>query len=274
MKRKILGAMLAVALVVDVTIPGDTAFAARPVMTHYVATGDSVAAGQGAVSDTFGYAAVFGRFYRRANPGAQRVTNVAVRGETSASFLEGQLAEAVEVIGLDRTDVEVVTLTIGANDLLPLIGSEPCASDPAGAACQQVVGQALAAFQGNYQAILTGLVTALAADPGDEQLLVTTYYNPFSGTGSQFEPVVDAALLGADGTVDCAATAVDPRNAGLNDLIVCVGEQFGATTVDIQPIFDGRGSLLTHIDEDDTHPNTLGHRVIAYLVAIAYVTGR
>ncbi len=71
------------------------------------------------------------------------------------------------------------------------------------------------------------------------------------------------ALLGSDRTVDCAAAAVDPANAGLNDLIACIGRQYGATVVDVYPLFAGRGLTLTHVAAGDIHPTDAGHLVIA-----------
>ena len=164
-------------------------------------------------------------------------------------------------------DVGLVTLDIGGDDLLPLLKKPPCAINPGGLACQGEVATALASFGPNYGYIVASLRGALTYDPAP--LLVMTYYNPFSGTGSAYEPAVDLALLGLDGVIDCAAWG-NPYNVGLNDLIACIGWDAGATVVDVYPDFAGRGArgagrgaLLTHIEEGDIHPNAAGHAVIA-----------
>ena len=268
MKRKLFAATLAAVVAVLAAVPA-IAGATGPPRPHLISMGDSVAAGQGASNERFlGNAGLFSWYYRVATPGRVRTSNVAVKGETSGSLLGDQWAAAERRIAAG-SDVEVVTLTIGANDFLPLLGAEPRASDPAGAACQQEVGAALAGFAGNFQTIMTRLAQALAADPGDEQVIVTTYYNPFDGTGSPYEGAVDAALLGADGVVDCAASG-NPLNAGLNDIVACTAEAFGASVADIHPLFDGQAPLLTHIAEGDAHPNNLGHWAIAGALVRAY----
>lgn len=237
----------------------------------YVALGDSLAVGTGARNGARqGYVARVSRFASFGGDDDDdddergALANLAVGGETSGTFLsDGQLAAALAAIEDPDSDTQLVTLVIDGDDLLPLLRQAPCATDPAGAACQGIVGARLIGFAGNLPTILGCLQAALAADPGDERLLVMTYYNPFSGTGSPFEAPVDGVLLGADGVIDCAATVVDPRNSGLNDIISCIGGAAGATVVDVYPAFEGRGAELTHIAAGDVHPNNRGHRVIA-----------
>ena len=138
-------------------------------------------------------------------------------------------------------------------------------SAPTGGACQATIGAALAGFRTNYITIAGWIAAALAAEEGDETFVVTTYYNPFDGTGSPYEAPVDGALLGLDGVIDCAALT-NPYNAGLNDIIACVGGATGAVTADVHPAFDGDALRLTHIAEADIHPNNRGHRAIADVV--------
>jgi len=226
----------------------------------YIALGDSLAVGTGASTPAhLGYVAWI---HRATIPGHTTLANLSRGGETSASMLVagGQLDQALAAIAAP-SDVEVVTLDIGGDDLLPLLGSEPCASDPAGDPCRGVIAAQLAGFNANFPTILGTIQAALAADPGDEAFAVMTYYNPFSGAGSPFEAPVDGALFGLDGVIDCAALG-NPQNAGLNDLIACTAGALGVTVVDVYPTFAGRGAQLTHILENDVHPNNRGHRVI------------
>jgi lysophospholipase L1-like esterase len=196
----------------------------QPPPDYYLALGDSVAVGQGASGpDRFGYVGLFQRSLQTDHQGNERFVNLAVPGESSATFLSGQMVRALETINDPDTDIQVVTLTLGADDFLPPVITEPCASDPEDVACQLTVATALTTFSGNYLAILTQLDIALAQDPGEGRILVTTYYNPFDGTGDPREGPVDAVLLGSDGAVDCGANLGDLIKVGLNDIITCVG---------------------------------------------------
>ncbi|HEX8968785.1 MAG TPA: GDSL-type esterase/lipase family protein, partial [Chloroflexota bacterium] len=193
-----------------------------------------------------------------------QVTNLARGGETSVSFMlpGGQLDRALAVIADPTLDVRMVTLDIGGNDLLDLLGTTACQTDPAGAGCQQSVRTALLTFSTNFPGILLRLGTALAAR-GDARLAVMTYYNPFSGTGSRFEQPVQLAMEGSDGVVDCAADQTDISRVGLNDVIACTAAQMGVTVADVYPLFLGRSVELTHIAEGDIHPNAAGYATIA-----------
>jgi acyl-CoA thioesterase I len=244
--------------------------AAPPSPQTYLALGDSLAVGVGAVNPArLGYVAhVFHVARARPAGSVKQLRNLAVSGETSSSFISsgGQLARAVSAINEPSSDIRLVTLDIGGNDFLGLLQpGQPCAGDPSTSTCQIAVGTALAAFQANYTLILSQLTLALSRDPGDERLLVMTYFNPFSGTGNLvFERAFDIVLLGSDGRIDCTALPAADDRLGVNDLIACIGVRFGATTVDIQPLFVGRGPNLTHIDDGDIHPNTAGHAAIAH----------
>ena len=254
--------LAAAAIVLGMARPAVTAHADEAGPAVYLALGDSVAAGVGASRDDKGYVPRFVHFLAN-HAGTGLTLNLAVPGETSGSFIAGgQLADAVAAID-EPGDVQVVTLTVGGNDLLHLLQVEPCRSTPGSILCRQAVAGALMAFVPNYQQILAALTTALANDPGEEVLLVTTYYNAFAGTGLPYEAVADLALTGSDGTIDCAANAADPTRIGLNDLIACIGQQFGATVVDLYPVFGRDALLLTHIAMGDIHPNDDGYGVIA-----------
>jgi len=230
----------------------------------YLALGDSLAYGIGATDPaTGGYVPRFADFLKDGED-IESLSNLSVPGETSDSMIgNGQLAAAVSAINNPDADVEIVTLDIGGNDFLGLLGAEPCATDPSGQACQAAVAAALGGFAGNYTIIVETLVAALDEDEINEVMFVMTYYNPFSGTGSPMEPLTEAALLGIDGVVDCSAVAVNPANSGLNDMITCIGESAGATVVDVKPQFDGNALALTHIATGDIHPNDAGYAVIA-----------
>jgi len=261
------GAVLALGLAALLALlPAGSATAAATKQDVYLALGNSLAVGVGATKpERLGYVP---RLFHEVRPNlkVRRLVNLARSGETSATFIAGgQLAGAVAAIADLTNEVRLVTLDIGGNDLLALLVApgSPCVADPRGALCRQAMALALAQFIPNYTTSLATLRQALEAQPGAERLAVMTYYNPWSGTGSPYEAAVDVALLGGDRTVDCAAAAADPANAGLNDLIACIGRRYGATVVDVYPLFVGRGPTLTHVAAGDIHPTDAGHLVIA-----------
>lgn len=236
-----------------------------------LALGDSLAVGAGATrADETGYVA---RLYQAlSRPGAAphvtALRNLAVSGETSTSMIrDGQLGEAIDAIAAADPRVALVTLDIGGNDLLRLLGTDACAADPLGADCLQLLALTLVDFEANYHQILDELTTALDEHAPTARLAVMTYFNPFSGTDASHEAAAELALLGADGRLDCEAD--DPNARGMNDIIACVGEELGAIPIDIQPAFAGLGLELTHIASEDIHANDRGYEVIADLFAAA-----
>ena len=256
------------AVVVLGLIPATTAAAVSPPSTQYVALGDSFAQGIGSpVPKQTGYVAQIGnRYFHHVYAGSDETLNLAdsQSGATTSTLItDGQLANAVTAIVDSNTDTKLVTLMIGGNDLLRLLRSGPCLIDPSGATCQVLVVAAISGAAANYPVILGTLAAAVAGEPGGTTVVVNTYYNPFDGTGSPFEGPVEFALLGLDGVIDCAATVVNPFNAGLNDVIACTAGAFGMTVVDLHPLFEGRTLELTQIGASDVHPNHKGHRVIA-----------
>lgn len=236
-----------------------------PTAGTYLALGDSLAVGVGATQpDATGYVALIHRALvgPEATPRVGTLTNLAVSGETSASMIAGgQLAAALNAIAVAQPPVALVSLDIGGNDLLRLLGTEVCATDPVGAECLQLLALTLTEFDANYRQIVTALVERLATHAPDARLAVMTYFNPFSGTDAAYEAAGELALLGADGLVDCAAA--DPQARGMNDIIACLAPELGAVPVDIQPRFAGLGLELTHIGSEDIHANDAGYAVIA-----------
>jgi lysophospholipase L1-like esterase len=238
--------------------------------TRYLALGDSLAWGDGAsVPAETAYVPLLADYFAGVpHGGAKDDANLAVRGETTTSFIQGgQLASAMAFIADPATDVRMITLAIGGNDLLDLLNdqADPCVADPGGSTCQVLVGSALAGVAERYPVILTGLATALAGDPDGGRIHVLTLYNPFGGTGSPYESAVDVALLGNDLKVDCAAIQTDPAAAGLNDIVACISLAFGATVVDGYAAFGDRALELTHIGDPgfNIHPNDAGYALLA-----------
>jgi lysophospholipase L1-like esterase len=263
----------AMLLALLLAIPTTVAASAPKDERVYLALGDSLALGSGATRpDQVGYVPHLAGFFRGAAHGGTTSTlTVALRGATSESFISsGRLAQAVAAIDAG-SDVVVVTLDIGGNDLLGLVApGQPCAIDLATLACQMATAEALRGFVANYSTILGELTAALVRDPGEEQLLVATFYNPLSGTGSPLEAALDRALLGSDGKVDCGG---NPAQHGLNDLISCIAVQYSVSVADVYPLFVGKATSLTHIQGGDVHPTNAGYAAIATAFRRAAKTG-
>jgi lysophospholipase L1-like esterase len=255
-----------------VGVPVGLTLARKSPPATYVALGDSLAAGVGAIPDEqrgdLGYVGRFNQWFVGSREGPHRLANVGVAkagGETSSTLIsDGQLARAKAAIDDPKTDVQVVTLDVGGNDLDNLRDpAGPCAGGGT-PACLQSVATTLGTFKSNYETILGTVKSALDQDPGVERVFILTYYNPFDGTGHALEGLTDIVLLGADKNVDCAA-AGNALNSGLNDIITCIGLGAGVTVVDVYPLFVDKSPALTHVAEGklDIHPNNDGHKALA-----------
>lgn len=237
--------------------------------TRYLALGDSLAWGDGASIPTqTGYTARLADYFAGTpHGGAKQWINPSVRGETTASFIEGgQLAAAMAAIADPTTDVRTITLSIGGNDLLDLLNdpADPCVQDPSSQTCAFLVGSALTGVAQRLPVILGSLSAALAGDPNGASIQVLTLYNPFGGTGSRFEVPVDGGLLGSDLRVDCTALG-NPLAVGLNDVVGCTALAFNTQVVDGYAVIGDRALELTHIGEPvfNIHPNDAGYALLA-----------
>jgi lysophospholipase L1-like esterase len=245
---------------------GSPVAAASP-STVYVSLGDSLAWGDGASApDETGYTALLADYFAGTQHGAAKAwTNLAVRGETTETFLAGQVGATFAAIGDPATDTRVVTLALGGNDVGALLNdpSDSCVQNPMDPACRdQIVGALQGAAQ-RYPVVLGSIAGALEADPGGASVYVMTVYNPFGGLGAPYEDAVDGVLLGNDLRIDCSA--IDPAAFGLNDIIACTARAFGMIVVDAHPVIGDAAIALTHIGEGtfDTHPTDGGHALLA-----------
>ncbi len=239
----------------------------------YLALGDSVAAGAGAKKGA-GYPEQVGDLLleRGYNPAANKatphtaarfeVTNYAVPGATTATLIAVQLPKAVQLIAQrdgDRdplNDVEVVTVTIGGNDIFnPAVAACVLTTRPAG--CQPVVDAALAASYARLNDILEQLTSAAGRDT---EVVITTYYNPIGSCylierNPAAPDIADVVLEG--GTVPGLLTV----DEGLNDLIRRAAATTGAQVAELHGEL-GPGDL----SGDCRHPNQAGHTAIAEIV--------
>jgi lysophospholipase L1-like esterase len=160
-------------------------------------------------------------------------TSLAFPGETTNSFLNGQLTRAKATIAAARREglrVSPITLNIGGNDLRNVERAGP-----------ERRAEAVATAQRNLARILDEL---RAAAP-DADIAVMTYYNPYGG-----DPSVQ----------NSEAYWV----AQLNAAIIAEATQRGITVADaFTPFEGGRAYTHTFILFGDVHANAAGHELMA-----------
>ncbi len=207
--------------------------------TEYIALGDSVAYGVGAPNPTEGgYAGLFyANYLKRIQPDLLTYRNLAVPGETSATFLnptkgKSQMQRALDELGAAQEAgrrVSPLSLTIGGNDMLNLRG-KPNADRETG----------LARFEANLNRILDELKAKVA----NTDLLLTTYYNPYAyQTGGE----------------DAESAWVQR----FNDTIRKVGLAHRARIADFFGPLVGHERDDTWIGVGDVHPKPAGHAIMA-----------
>ncbi|MEO8458455.1 MAG: GDSL-type esterase/lipase family protein [Chloroflexota bacterium] len=243
MRSRILPPLAAFLLLCASVLPAATAHAqTTPV---YIALGDSLAFGVGAdTPETQGYVGLTAAALRADMfPNGLDVSNLSVPGATSADLLvaNGQVERALAQIGA-RGGTDIISLDIGANDLLALAGaSSPCLDSPSSQGCVDALGQTLTTLQTNLTATLHQLRTAAP----NAKIYVMDLYNPYSGTGDTRELIASVGVQQVNGVI--TASARDPS----------VRVNF----VSIHDVFEGRAKQW--IAEDGIHPNNDGYRVMA-----------
>lgn len=253
-------------------VPGHPDRFGEPVL---LALGDSVAAGVGAVPKTTGYPeqllsqlrSTYSVNADKATPGRTSpldLRNISMGGATTTSLLRQQLPVALQLIeerNSDRdpkNDVEVVTVTIGGNDVFtPVLGA--CVLTPTPSLCQATTDARLALVRANLTEILSELTAAAGRDT---EVVVTTYYNPLgscfvTGINPAAPAIADVVLEG--GSVGGFLTLED----GLNDVIRDAAAAAGAQVADLY----GELTAAQYVGGADClHPNASGHAEIADVV--------
>ena len=224
----------------------------------YLALGDSITFGVGVPNPRRG--GYVGRLSDRlalADPPITETRVFAVPGETATGFLERRLDDVLAAIDELGPRVEVVTIGLGANELLRVRRDPACAAEPDGSACSAAASSAMRQAADALDGVVAGIQGALDAEEGDARILVLAYYNP------DVEPIAVATVVGSDGVVSC-----DPLDAapGLNDRIACVAQEHQVELVDLYAAFFGREAELTGIGNGDVHPNAAGYQLIADVI--------
>jgi len=221
----------------------------------YLALGDSVTFGIGVPRpQDNGFVARVADALADATPPIAESRILAVPGETAAGFRDRRLDDALAVIAELGPRIGLVSVGLGANEVLRVRRVPPCDVDPAGDGCRALVDAAIAEAAGALDVILDTVSDALASNGSTASVAVLAYYVPDA------DPAAAEPIVGSDGTVAC--DPAEPR-PGLNDRIACVAAARSATLVDLHAAFVGRETELTHIEDGDIHPNAAGYEVIA-----------
>ena len=230
----------------DIVPPGRTASeAGSPV---YLALGDSLAANVGVDDPLTGYVSRFHRYLEGQRGETLGLINLGISGESSVSIQNGQLQQALDV--LRGQQVAVLSIDLGANDLLSHLGAGACRTDPQGAECSRRLEAATGAFEANFEGILSQLKSAL---PQGAEFYVMTAYNPFDlGLGIPFEEFSSGVI------------------SDLNAIIVSAAGGVGATVADPFDDMAGNAGAWTNLlTGSDIHPNSDGYQVLALSLAEA-----
>jgi lysophospholipase L1-like esterase len=230
------------------------AHAQTPSSPLYVALGDSLAFGVGASSpQDDGYVALAADALRSSDhfggtgldvvnlssPGARTADLLEPRGQVEAAIAEIEARAEDQVPG---NDVRLISINAGANDLLALVDpGQPCVENAGSEACRDSLTGALIAVQQNLAEALRRLREAA---PGAD-IYVMDLYNPYSGSGEEFEILASVGVQQLNGVIGVAAAS----------------EEFGATLVPVFELFQGRANQW--IAQDGIHPNNDGYRVLA-----------
>lgn len=290
MKKRLLSILLCICMLSTFLPVG--AMAASEEDPTYLALGDSISSGYGLSADEASFVKLV------AADKSLNLIDAATSGETAVSLLEKLQNGAVDGLA----DADVITLTIGGNDLMAalysyLTDAYNADRDEADQITVEQLQQALmtgnqdiltfavqkiSGFAGSENAVdaltafsdnLNQIIAAIKAVNPSAVIVVANQYNPYSHLA---DTVGDNALYGI--AANMVAKAFDQGVVALNN-IIALGEEQGAYTVaDIYNAFKNAaqnpcnaGLTVTGTLNLDFHPNAYGHQLIADVVSSLFV---
>ena len=180
--------------------------------TRYMAMGDSLVAGYGAIPATQGYVYLLykeGVFDKVTNT---LLSNAGVPGVTSRQVLDHQVPQAIEAFR-----PTVITLTVGGNDLLRILKGANA-------------GQVLSEFQTNLTLILQNLRTAL---PNTRIVVSNLYTIPQIAGADQIVPIFNQIVAGVASAFNVPVADVYGAFHGRHGLLLI--ERRGAAPDEVHP---------------------------------------
>ena len=206
--------------------------------TRYLAMGDSLTSGLGAIPVTQGYAYLLYQGSVFDSLTNTSFADAAVPNAKSLDVLDFQVPQAVNLF-----HPQVVTLTVGGNDLLEIL------ADPR----RETVLRVLAAFSDNLTQILKELRENLPHDPKDARIII----------GNQYEiPDINAVIPQAHDII-----------TQFNGIIANVAPLYRVQVANVHDAFQGRNGLLLierhGAGASEVHPTNAGYRVMADAFAAA-----
>ena len=236
-------------------VPPGTAGISEPGDDLYLALGDSLAANVGVDRPQDGYVSRFHAHLERETGRDLGLLNLAISGESSISIMQGQFQQALNEIRQRRDDgnantrVSVLTIDLGANDLLTHLGSAECKLAPIGDACQARVDAGLEGFSKNFPQIVGTLANELEPDA---EFYIMTMYNPFDfGLGTPLAEFSNQILV------------------RLNAIVAENANNVGAKLADPSVLMAGNAAAWTNMLKGDIHPNPDGFQALAFSLAQA-----
>jgi len=199
-------------------------------MKLYLALGDSITAGYG-VESPFSFPNVYANFLRRHNPDLSML-NLGVNGLTTSGLLN--LLKTNRVFRHSVSQASLITLTIGSNDLLRLIGNSN----------HPIKTSQLPIIRGNMSKTLVQIGQEVRHLNPLATVKVATLYNPLpAGPYIHYYAQVQGII--------------DNTNA----MYIMWAKRYGFVVVNLDREIKGKESLF--IGEDHAHPNAAGYRIIA-----------
>jgi lysophospholipase L1-like esterase len=249
---RLLSLLVVFVFLLGVVMPGQTQAVGEKV--HYVALGDSLAAGElarpadGIRTWVKGFSGIIAEHFEKKGVLASYTNKFAVSGYTTQNVLDDIIGNK-EVEGKKLQDTlksaNYITVTAGANDVLQIaqidIAKGTVSIDPL----------KFGATNSKIQSNLTNIIKEIQTLNPKAEIYVSGYYNPF--------PYLPAAQQGQ----------LELMLSLLNGGIKSVSEAKGATFVDMKGIFDA--SKETYLPNPrDIHPSLEGYQLLANRFITSY----
>ena len=267
MRLRARAAMVTSLALLVLSVSAASAFAASPLQ---LSLGDSWGYGYGSTnSSTDGYVPLLNAKLKahfdcspsdnpKPNQGCKKLelTNLSVPGATTPTMIAGQLPAATSILQArngnnnPRDNVEVVTISIGGNDVVnPILGACLGGINPT---CLGVIGAEFAAYTSDLNQALS---TLRAAAGPDTRIVIGTYDN---GTGQCY-------LAGIPGATTLAALVLEgggpgPLANGIHDIMRSVGAAYG---VEVAEVYGDLSPTDWVGGADCLHPNNAGYAKVA-----------